>query len=352
MYYDLAIIGAGPAGATLARLVGEKYKVLLIDRRDLVSPKQGLFEKCCGGLIAPDAQKMLAKLSLGVPKEVLTGPQLFAVRTLDLRNKLERYYQRHYINISREKFDRWLVSAIPPSVDFRQGLFRLYSQEQGKLQVHFSSQGKEHSAWCKYLVGADGACSTLRRQVAPELRPRAYVAIQEWFQCQNPQPYFSAIFDPEISEFYSWTIPKENRLIVGAALDPEDNPAAKFSLLLEKLKSRGFDLGGSVKKNGAFILRPRQSELFVGRGNIAFIGEAAGWISPTSAEGLSYAFESAVALAESLKREPKVVREYRKKSGKLKSKLFLKHLKAPFMYNSVLRKAVMNSGLLSIEIYK
>ena len=33
--YDVAIIGAGPAGATLARLIGGRYKVLLIEKRQL-----------------------------------------------------------------------------------------------------------------------------------------------------------------------------------------------------------------------------------------------------------------------------------------------------------------------------
>ena len=30
--YDVAIIGAGPAGTTLARLIGDQYKVLLIEK--------------------------------------------------------------------------------------------------------------------------------------------------------------------------------------------------------------------------------------------------------------------------------------------------------------------------------
>lgn len=87
--YDIAIIGAGPAGAKLARLIGNQYKVLLLDRRDLAAPPQpGAFTKCCGGLLAPDAQKVLARFGLGVPGQVMTGPQLFVVRTIDLKQSL------------------------------------------------------------------------------------------------------------------------------------------------------------------------------------------------------------------------------------------------------------------------
>jgi|GEM_PF-5650539 len=31
--YDVAIVGAGPAGATLARLISSKLRVLLVDKR-------------------------------------------------------------------------------------------------------------------------------------------------------------------------------------------------------------------------------------------------------------------------------------------------------------------------------
>lgn len=34
-HYDITIIGAGPAGSTLARELGKKYKVLLVDKRPL-----------------------------------------------------------------------------------------------------------------------------------------------------------------------------------------------------------------------------------------------------------------------------------------------------------------------------
>ena len=38
--YDVAVIGAGPAVATLARLIGKSRKVLVIERRDLLEQKQ------------------------------------------------------------------------------------------------------------------------------------------------------------------------------------------------------------------------------------------------------------------------------------------------------------------------
>jgi len=62
--YDVAIIGAGPAGATLARLIGRQYRVLLVEKRRLDGPQTFSLGKCCGGLLAPDAQAMLSRLGL------------------------------------------------------------------------------------------------------------------------------------------------------------------------------------------------------------------------------------------------------------------------------------------------
>jgi len=83
--HDIAIIGAGPAGATLARLIGRHYRVLLVERRPLDGPDRFGLRKCCGGLLAPDAQAMLSRLGLGLPKSVLQEPQLSAQVGRDLQ---------------------------------------------------------------------------------------------------------------------------------------------------------------------------------------------------------------------------------------------------------------------------
>ena len=353
--YDIAIVGAGPAGATLARLVGQKYKVLLIDKRKMDTPSApGDVNKCCGGLLAPDAQKMLARLGLGVPQQVLVGQQLFVVRTIDLPNSRERYYQRHYLNLDREKFDRWLVSMVPERVDrYFNCYFKSLERTGQGFTVKVGNQGQEFTVQAKVVIGADGASSRIRQTCFPgDSLPKTYIAIQEWFEVNEELPYLSAVFDEEITDFYAWTISKDNYLLIGAALEQGGQAIAKFDLLKNKLLAYGFNFGKRQKKEGALILRPQRSkDICLGRDGIALVGEAAGWISPSSAEGLSYAFNSAFLLAQSLDYGlDKFWQYYHNYSGAIRRNIWLKNLKSPFMYNPWLRKMVMASGLESVEV--
>jgi flavin-dependent dehydrogenase len=267
--YDIAIIGSGPAGANLARLIGDKYKVLLIDKREFENGNaRKPANKCCGGLLAPDAQKMIARLGLGIPKDVLVDPQLFAVRAVDLTNNLERLYQRFYFNMDREKFDRWLVSILPAGVDKKFGaLFKSFAKIPGGYEIGYLYNGQEMSAKVRVIVGADGAFSKLRRNIGEKTdTPETYVSIQEWFACSDNIPYFTAIFDEETSDFYSWIIPKERHLLLGSALRPGENAREKFELLKTKLTKLGFNFSSRIKTEGAYIYRPtKASQFYVGR---------------------------------------------------------------------------------------
>jgi geranylgeranyl diphosphate/geranylgeranyl-bacteriochlorophyllide a reductase len=354
--YDVIIAGAGPAGATLARLIGRSHKVLLIERRGLLEKyRDNSPVKCCGGLLAPDAQNMMAHFGLGVPLDVLVGPQLFTVRTIDVKNGSEKYYQRHYINMDREGFDRFLVSLIPSTVDMRcNSLVKKVEPGAGEGRVIFSQGGREYQEKARYIIAADGASSAIGRHLlAKHQCSRVYIAVQEWFHTREALPYYSVIFDDEISDFYSWTIPKGDYLIVGAALAPGKGARQAFELLKGKLQARGFNLEKPLRKNGALLLRPMSvNHLHFGLENLAFIGESGGFISPTSAEGLSYAFKSARAFAESLyDNNDDAVNAYKRKGKNLRKNILLKLAKLPFMYNPLLRKLVMKSGIKTMEIY-
>ncbi|WP_026895786.1 FAD-binding protein [Clostridiisalibacter paucivorans] len=355
--YDIAIVGSGPAGSTLARLIGKKYKVLLIDKRHFTQEySHKSYEKCCGGLLAPDAQKILAKLGLGIPKDVMVDPQIFVVRTIDLYNKIERFYQRFYFNLDREKFDKWLLSLVPSEVDIRNGcILKDFDKNDNyfNIKIYDSNTKKEYTEKAKILVGADGASSLVRKKAFRTDDISRYISVQEWFKVKEAMPYFSAIFDPTITDFYSWTIPKGEYMLVGSALNIDDNPISKFKLLKNKLDSYGYNLSKVTKKEGAFILRPYKTKnICTGNKDIALIGEAAGWISPSSAEGFSYAFHSAYILAESLKHGlDGFSTRYNKGCNNLKRNIILKNLKSPVMYNKILRKMAMSSGIQSVKLF-
>lgn len=354
--FDIAVVGAGPAGSTFARLVAGRYKILLIDRRTFPEPDRSFAAgKCCGGLLAPDAQRMLSRLGLGLPKSVMEEPQLFVVRAIDLPRRIERYYQRHYINIHRQKFDRWLLGMVPPNVDVRLGCrFDGYSVEKEGFRLAFSRGGTPFVEKAKILIGADGASSKVRTLSSQQMPlVRKYIAIQEWFEVQCPTPYFSSLFDPQITDFYCWTIPKDGYLIVGAALHPRADTGRAFKGLKSRLGEYGFRLGKRVWREGAYILRPlKKGHVVTGAGNLALIGEAAGWISPSSAEGLSYAFDSAVLLADALSESPQgFQRRYGESTRRLKRNIFLKNLKSHFIFNPALRRLVMRSGLNAMDLH-
>lgn len=351
--YDIVIIGAGPAGANLARLIGDRYQILLIDKRGFEdeSPKKSA-NKCCGGLLAPDAQKMIAILGLGMPKEVLVHPQLFAVRAIDLTNNVERLYQRFYLNMDREKFDRWLVSILPAGVDKKfSALFQNFVKIPGGYEINYFDNGQERTARTKVIVGADGAFSKLRRSIGKDTNsPETYISIQEWFECSEYIPYFTAIFDEEINDFYSWIIPKENHLLLGSALRPKENPRERFEILKTKLIKLGFPFHHKIKAEGAYLYRPKKvSQFYAGMDDIALVGEAAGAISPSSAEGISYALKSSLYLAQSFEEGlDGFLERYKHKAKDIRLNLWIKNLKSPAMYHPVFRHLIMRSGIQSI----
>lgn len=349
--YDIAIVGAGPAGSTVARLLGDWYRVLLVDRRRLDSrPATGALKKTCGGLLAPAAQHELARQGLGVPARVVVGPQLFAVRTLDLDEGIERLYQRFYVNVDREEFDRWLVSLVPDRVDagFGWRLTDLQPDPEGSFLRFTTAEGGQAGIRARLVIGADGASSLVRRLAYADTPvPRRYASLQAEYEPLSGDASYGAIFDKTLTDFYGWTIPKGDSLLVGAAFPAGPGVSARFETFVDRLRSSGTRLGKRTRLSSAMIVRPTNPlHLCPGGGGVLLVGEAAGFISPSSAEGISYALRSAAMLARAL--EPDLggadVR-YRLSALPLAFDVALKAAKSSAIYGATTRRLIMRSGL-------
>lgn len=358
--YDTAIVGGGPAGATLARLLAEKdFAVALFDRKQADADARG-FRKPCGGLLAEDAQRSLSRQGLALPKSVLADPQLFSVRTIDFLSGHERTYRRFYINMDRHRFDTWLKSLVhAPATVFNNAIVRRFERIEGEkcFEIVFAIDGNEHRLRARTLVGADGAWSLVRRKLFPRHRIRCYTALQEWFPARDRKPLYACFFDERLTDCYGWAVSKDGMIVFGAAFPPH-NASHAYDVLLARAREFGFDLRDPVKTEACSVLRPEHFRDFVlGDGHGVFlIGEAAGLISPSSLEGLSYALDSAEILAEVLGATRPHVPElygtlaenYVARMVHLRLKLMFKLFKNPFMYEPRLRRLVMASGIASL----
>ena len=124
-------------------------------------------------------------------------------------------------------------------------------------------------------------------------------------------------------------------------------------MLKEQLLRYGFRFGKTIRREGSFIVRPVSvRQVCLGTGNIALIGEAAGWISPSSAEGFSYAFKSSVTAAAALEPGPDgFLDRYRRDSRMMREAVIMKNLKSKIIFNPALRRGVMKTGIGSMEMY-
>ena len=289
--FETIVAGAGPAGIVAALEASKAGRVLLIDSSSL--PRN----KSCGGMINEYSQKFLNEIS-PVPKELELEPAYVNFRYWDWDRKIKKPTKLRFQNVDRAQWDHWMTTLLPDNVELMGSTSLIdFTQDASGVTAEIKSgDGHISQIRCRTLVGADGARSAVRRKLGVE-NVATYVTLQDFLMLTDPiEPYFDCIYMRELDDgfAYSYLVPKGEVAIVGSVYYPKTKqPYLLQDRAIEMLRSKLPQLGESTLREASVALHIRQSrDIVPGTGNVLLAGEAGGFMSPTSGEGISYALNS------------------------------------------------------------
>lgn len=277
MRFDVAIVGAGPAGSTAAEALARAgFKVALLEEHE----EPGVPQHCAGMLI----KKGCELLSVDVPSEVVQAEPK-AVRIHYSGRELEVGVQLYIVN--RALFDQHLAQlAVSSGADLLTGhkvLRARRASPSGGWSLAIQ-HGRELSA--DLLIGADGYKALSVRWAG--LRGPADVASCLQYEIKLGREVDMEIIDCYFgSEYapggYAWAVPiGRNSLRVGLGVRQAGKPAKAYldALIASEFKGAKIirRLAGLVHAGGP--IRPSYTDAFMA------IGEAGGHVNPLLGTGI------------------------------------------------------------------
>ncbi len=288
--YTTIIAGAGPAGVLAAYHAAVRGPVLLVESMSL--PRY----KSCGGMLHHHTLRTLENYGK-IPESIVLEPRTVRFRYHDWDRRVLKPTDLEFLNVDRARFDEWLTTLLPDTVELVGNCaLRDVTQDEDGVRVTLRLDGKDIEVECDNLIGADGGRSQVRRALGVD-STATYVTLQDFVKLEGPiEPYFDCIYMRDIGDeyAYSYVVPKGDVAIVGSVYYPRTKrPWEKQDLTLDILRSALPELGESVSREAAAALYLRsRADVVTGRGRVLLAGEAGGFMSPSSGEGISYAVNS------------------------------------------------------------
>lgn len=295
MSFDTIIIGAGPAGSFLARILAVNgLKVLITDKETF--PR----EKVCGELLTEKTAKIVCKYFPNISTNKIFKSHSTDAAIYSYTNKLIDicgHYSTYYIN--RKDFDNNLVSsAVKSGAIFRDNNKAVDIEENNNI-VRFQNGDSEKA---DTIVGADGPFSLSSRIVLGKIKDyksntaigiSAKIPKELFISSYLDDNYFMRpnIYFGFINWGYSWVFPNEQYLNVGIAgkISKNTDFKSKFTTFLKTLPLTSLN---SVKFKSSPVPYGK-NHLRSGKNRFLLIGDAAGLVDPVTGEGIYYAAKSA-----------------------------------------------------------
>ena len=283
--HDVIVVGAGPAGATLAYELGKRgIGVLVLEKEKL--PRY----KCCAGGVTSKAAKLLDFDISEVVEDV--------IYELSFNFKLGRPYlgqhsQPLIYTVMRDVFDHFLVKRA-------QQLGAVLIDGQKVTQIQVSADWVEISTTdnifrSRLVVGADGAYSVVARELgmvrsmeyATGIESEIVVPEEEMAKWKSRVQIDLGC----IPGGYAWVFPKRNHLSVGAGCLA--SKARHLNRHHQKfLNSLGIG-SYTIARSSSHLIPMCTKGRFVWQDKALLLGDAAGFTDPLTGEGIYNAIQSA-----------------------------------------------------------
>ncbi|MGO1693220.1 MAG: NAD(P)/FAD-dependent oxidoreductase [Marinobacter sp.] len=300
--YDLIIVGAGPAGSTLAKALEDSGKrALLIDKQDF--PR----DKTCAGWVTPSVMETL-NIDL---VEYGNGRTLQPIRRFRIGMMGQSAVENDHgsvvsYGIRRCEFDNYLLG---------------HTNTPRHLGTPVKSITRKDGNWlindtwvAPLLVGAGGHFCPVAKLIGdgPGSHETVVAAKEVEFEMTNEQASTcEAQGDtPELwfcrdLKGYAWVFRKGNYLNVGLGREDNHKLTAHLQEFVDTMKATGripADLSSRFKGH-AYLLYDHAGRPLVDDG-LLLIGDAAGLAYTQSGEGIRPAVESALLAADVIRRAP------------------------------------------------
>lgn len=277
--YKTIIVGGGPGGLECARILAEN------DENFILFEKKPKFDrKICTGIWGLSDKTQYVDL----PNKLLDKKfKKVIVSTPDRKIKLKQ--KRPFVStLDREMLSNWMHKRAE-----RAGANIVFNSVVSKIGKNYVvANGKKY--FFDFLVGADGSCSVVRKSLG--LSGHTAVGIQYWVKKKFKNMEFHFDFE-NFGPWYSWIAPHKKFTSIGAGGDPRviSTKKIKESLISWCIKNN-YNIEGA-KFEGAPINYNYQGYKF---SNKFLIGDAAGFTSGLSGEGIYFAMASGKDVAKTI----------------------------------------------------